>query len=258
MERLLSLLVLILSAYSFLFISSGMADTEENTPGQSDATVRFVIAEHSEIACGDCHKMLANIDCELPGDALGAACNDCHSGQKSLLSDGLLPFHSKSSRNCIDCHSFHETGEITVGNQSFNYSGVSQVRFLCQTCHNSSGLENLSQGHRMAAELYHLDSHILLSQSPSATCQQCHARARSQKADSGDIITAIHINSSASHPIGIKAVPKVKESRPNSASFDIPLLDSRLECQSCHRLNSGSKMSLMSTSQQYDFCLSCH
>ena len=92
----------------------------------------------------------------------GAQCSSCHT-RESLNSNTPVPFHLSTTRQCVECHSFHKPDIVTVRGASFH------LRFQRQGsqaprggCHWGSGdLNHLSAGHRKAAELYHSDNQIL-------------------------------------------------------------------------------------------------
>ena len=219
-----------------------------------------VVAEHTSAACGNCHQFFASVETDGLGEVdLGQGCRDCHNSQPFKLAENYGQFHADDSRSCAECHSFHDVSRIKAGSQAFRFDGSDKTRFLCRTCHNREGaIEGISAGHRAAREYYHRDSQYFEKLTPSATCQECHSGNVTLKIENGEFRRAIHINSLASHPIGR---PLGRMSSLSDKALEISQLyvfDGQVDCQTCHRLNSGSNASLHTFDNQYDLCWSCH
>jgi len=229
-----------------------------------------MVATHADLLCSDCHGWQAAAaegpaaPRSLPSDSSSIAhkCHGCH--QEQLASaERALAFHGPSARGCRECHSFHEPATLTVRGERFAYQyGSDRLRGHCYSCHGAEGnLNLLSNGHRQAASLYHIDASALLGLSPSQGCLRCHSNQSGIAVrDAMDPETPT-FNEHASHPFGVVvAAGGDHSSRHLRQDIDprLPLLEQRLECQTCHQVASETEDLLVPFEAKYDLCLGCH
>lgn len=229
-----------------------------------------MVAAHAVLHCSDCHgwQTASRQESAEPGSlsaeggSLAQKCHGCHQEQLAAAEEELT-FHDQSTRDCRDCHSFHEPASLTAGGERFAYQyGSDRLRGHCYSCHGSEGnLSLLSDGHRRAASLYHIDASALLGLSPSQGCLRCHSNQNGiagRDAMDPDIPT---FNEHASHPYGlVVAAGRGNSSRHLREEIDsrLPLLDQRLECQTCHQVAGETEDLLIPFAAKYDLCLGCH
>lgn len=214
---------------------------------------------HMETDCTRCHPLVADIGATSfsPTD-FSRECRTCHSARIIGTTDFARSFH-QSGAVCTDCHSFHETSRLRVGEADFSVGDRNNRRTgQCGACHSSGSLANLSEGHRAATAFYHSDRPLKLSASQS--CLACHG-AESK------IVTGIRTEGTptfaehGSHPVGIEVVPGsgVPGNRIR-AQLDsrLRLVDGRIECQTCHDLTAGNPSRLVTFENQNQLCRGCH
>ena len=249
-------ILLILLVFSIVQATS---DWEDDDLSFSTGSTKIVKA-HREASCNDCHQMVASFDADMPNkDFLGRKCLDCHASRTVSTSILAEYFHLDKSRACIDCHSFHETDQLTAQGKSFVFDYSETRRFQCISCHNKSGnIQSVSKGHRAVLGKFHENTELSKFSSPSTKCLQCHANQSSSKTHEGEVVTAIHINSSASHVVGVPVRIKGDDGSKAFNQQELSLFEGKMECQTCHRLNAGTKYCLVRFEQDYDLCWSCH
>lgn len=191
-----------------------------------------------------------------------ARCAGCHAAVPAALADSL-GFHRVGARNCLDCHSFHDSNVTRGRAAGIRIDAVKSTGAgHCRGCHDPRGkLLELSEGHRAAADLYHSDSQSLQALSPSESCLNCHADALTSRWGEGLGAGIARISEHASHPVGVAVVP----GRGSGAAYirvhldpRVPLFGGRMECQSCHLLSAGTEDLLVPFPAKLDLCLGCH
>ena len=218
---------------------------------------------HSRIDCSFCHTPVADVASdEMPVFDGSRQCGNCH--QRKATDDKVgLTFHAASSKRCTDCHSFHETEQITAAGETFRFrfDRQSSQMTLCGSCHAKG--ENptmISDGHQKASILYHADHGILAKLTPSQACMLCHEQNASRNA-ANEGLTVPQFQQHNDHPLSVKVVAGSGEPG-NRIRFAIdsrlPLFDGKIECQTCHSLSSQSKGRLRDFSSFTELCKGCH
>lgn len=222
------------------------------------------IPKHDQIRCPACHSFSASTGQDAnPMEMMSRQCRDCHTAGFSSGSADSLGFHSGAQRPCLDCHSFHETGSIRAGAQTFQVDFTKELTvFQCRSCHNRSGdLKPLSEGHKQAAALYHSDLPLLTTLSPSGRCLICHSNRSTTLDFPGPIGNPPRFADHANHPYGIPLGMAGNDpgsgSKPRTDS-GLLLFEGRIECQTCHRLTSDNKDLLATTENEKPICDGCH
>ena len=229
-------------------------------PGEGGEDLRKI---HSGVDCTKCHAPVADIggSDEIPDP--GAQCSSCHT-RESLNSNTRLPFHLSTTRQCVECHSFHKPDIVTVRGASFHLRFQRQgSQALCGGCHAGSGdLNHLSAGHRKAAELYHSDNQILTGLTASQACLVCHSSSASMSSV-GLSLDGMEIPrfDDHGHPIEVAVVPgSGQDGNRMRTTLDprIPLFNQRVECETCHSLTSTSRHLLTGSMNTTELCQGCH
>lgn len=213
---------------------------------------------HEGVECGNCHS--------FGSKAIGGGmtrpssqnCLSCHSPAANTDS----PFHdTRVAGECADCHSFHKPELVIAAADTMSMDFAVLATALCLDCHKSSGLQpEVSAGHRQAAELIHSQRTMAMAKAPSEFCLTCHSNERSGGSEAARNAPRFHV--SASHVFGQTMTAGV--SRPGSAfriQNDIPthlsIFDGKIECQTCHSMNSDNNY-LLSQTIEDGLCGSCH
>lgn len=218
---------------------------------------------HAKIDCSYCHASVADIGDEaMPNLELSRHCQDCHRQRPNDESTDLT-FHTMSNKQCGDCHSFHETDQITADGQDFRFrfdKRSSQVA-ICASCHGEG--ENpamLSAGHRQAAQIYHSDYGQFAGLSPSQACMLCH----SESGPSSDLAAGLKIprfQDHGDHPLGVKVIPGSGEPG-NMIKLNLDsrlkLVGGNIECQTCHSLSANTHARLRDFTSLTELCQGCH
>ncbi len=210
---------------------------------------------HEDIICANCHSFGSKIK-----KFENKRCISCHN---QLFDDNFISdnnFHNDKTRQCTDCHSFHNSNNLIIEKTKTQYDLVSkQGAIHCYTCHSvSSNLSLLSEGHRDARILYHNNSQNILSLSLSQGCMLCHGSSYSSTSNNSSMPV---INNHASHPYEIDVIPGEGNST-NRIRFEIDprikLFDNRIECLTCHNLSAEEDDLLVNFEEPLDFCNGCH
>jgi len=148
-------------------------------------------------------------------------CRRCHAGLQNSHYSGLNPFsdptldrwHDRAARPadvvlCLDCHTPHgEDGNaFLLADQYFRLCQLSRSinphwqELMCNSCH----LERFPEGKR---------PELLSNGDVNAICNRCHHSEFARR---------------EIHPVNIAPSPKIK------VPEDMPLLDGKLTCSSCH------------------------
>lgn len=211
---------------------------------------------HKANDCGQCHKLLSSLDAS--GFSItNQDCLKCHNLNNVNDDFDHLNFHKDQSRNCLDCHSYHDKSEIRARKTSFKFNFDSpSLRMQCGSCHDESvDLNKISEAHREASAVYHSDANYLMYLSPSESCMICHAKTSNYTNKSLSQIKTPKFYEHATHPLGQRAVGyNIK------AQIDpqIKLFNEKIECQTCHNLSSEKKKHISFFEKEYDICMGCH
>lgn len=217
---------------------------------------------HGGMACGDCHETVADIGATaVVAKNPDRTCGSCHNATLETANSFAAAFHRDKSRRCSSCHSFHETSEITAAGSTFTYSKKSGMG-LCAACHNGSGgLDGLSEGHRLAALLFHSNSELLKDVNASTACMVCHATNRVVTINGIAVGNIPQFSDQHTHPLGeVSGIDEVRNTTRIRTTHDprLPLFDNRMECQTCHQLNAPTQFRLVAFDTPRELCLGCH
>jgi len=255
-----SLFAMVLSLLVVSTMLSTMMMYQVGLQGNADAA-----ASHDEIACAKCHSMEAGsgtiLDCMVSFAEAGQTCRSCHSVFATETADGRLSFHENTTRNCIECHNFHDPEVVVAGRASFAVDFRSDDHLdQCALCHSGGmSLHDLSESHRIASAVYHIDSERLDNMTISEACLTCHDQNSSGEVSSGIPADWPRLNVHASHPFGVDLFQFA-----GSGSFDlrvdpnIALFNGKIECATCHRMDSQGDDLLVANGDYEALCSSCH
>ena len=218
-------------------------------------------AGHAKIDCADCHSLVASLDETAAAPSPTRLCRSCHdlTGDKPV---GLAAvFHENPNRSCGDCHLFHEPGMISASGNIFA-PGQSAGPEVCSACHDgSSRMDALSEGHRLAAGLYHSNYAAMSGLTPSESCLLCHSEEQSITIDGLDAAAVPRFNRHRMHPVGpIERRADFRNGVRVRRELDprLRLMGDRMECQTCHQLTATTKNRLIDLGSPQALCLSCH
>lgn len=255
--RLLTALTVFIIGLSTTTSSSDRQDPPELSAMDKAAAP----TQHQQAACRNCHWQ---VDPVASTDHDGASntnqCRLCHTDATTARGSLSEHFHRQMDKQCTQCHSFHETAKLTAGDRQFASPADDGVRYQCRSCHNPAGSQaNLSEAHLMAAvEFYHAKNGRPTDQSPSQSCQTCHADGAHTETPFDGSRPAITINRIASHPNECEVTSSQNRSFRNPIDSRLRLFDNKIQCQSCHSLTSGVDYSLVKFAAPNDLCLGCH
>lgn len=232
--------------------------------GSSAQSLSIGPLEHQNAPCTGCHPIIVSRDnndaMSLPGNR---DCLSCHRGKAGFEKTGNLVFHGDPSRNCTDCHSFHQTNRLSAKGSAFifDYQNNGLIEH-CRSCHKvDATITGFEFTHRIAQDTYHRDFNTLADANLSEPCLNCHRDGLDSKKDDLLSPAAPAIHSDLGHPQGDSPV-----FGPSAGGFSekiptdpkIKLFEGRIECQTCHDLTSDSDNLLSAADQPSDQCLSCH
>jgi hypothetical protein len=218
---------------------------------------------HEQAQCSLCHFTSAAASSDkLVAVTDDGACRSCH----STIQTGAftrLGFHGQPGRQCSDCHTFHESkkmltamGEGELPPRNVNSEGH------CAACHSIEGdLDDVSPGHRVAAQLYHSGEIDLEMLTPSEACLVCHSSGGSTLPSDLMLAEAPQFNEHASHAYGISLQPGWTDPRlriRNVLDVRIQLFDQQIECATCHNLGAREEDLLVEFDTPYGLCQGCH
>lgn len=232
---------------------------------ESTSASESPVASHFGIDCASCHAQVADV----AGDDLGmpsydAKCRNCHTNLAQADMASSMTFHQNPTRPCSNCHSFHNTSEVVAGQRPFLIRFEQKTRFnQCRACHGpGEKLSALSEGHLVAAKLYHSDFKIVGSLTPSQACLTCHSERSTNSPElSPGMSVAPRFVDHASHPVGVQVVPgSGRDGNRIKALLDprLQLFGGRMECQTCHSLSSALPNHLAGFKDRDDLCRGCH
>ena len=239
-----------------VFIGVGVvARPEQNqNPRRGNST-------HAGMDCARCHQVVADIGNNLPSRNPAGACRSCHdlaTGQANIVAES---FHKDRSRQCNECHSFHETSVITAAGTDFTLSPKTGPG-LCAACHNGAGsLGALSEGHLTAARIFHSNSGLLEDVDASTACMICHSENRTIQIDGLSVGSIPQFSERHTHPLGeIRSSGVMKNGTRVRADRDprLHLFNNRIECTTCHQLTAMTKYRLVEFESQPQLCGGCH
>jgi predicted CXXCH cytochrome family protein len=219
---------------------------------------------HETLACDSCHMRTAESGKTLAVE--NNRCLRCHD-TTSPSSSATNTFHASENESCTTCHSFHRTEELKAGDTIIAYKyGDQSIGRHCVSCHaegkRASDLNNqLSEGHRAAARIYHENGPYIAGLTPSEGCLLCHSKHGADALALKVVNSPPRFNEHASHPYGARVAPGM-----NSGGFRIrssidprlALFEGRMECQTCHDVTDNTADLLVRFDQPTDMCLGCH
>jgi predicted CXXCH cytochrome family protein len=230
-------------------------------PGGSQADSRSASVAHDQAACNLCH-FASGDGAEYTGLNRDTQCRNCHLLDKARGVEELA-FHGGKKQDCARCHSFHSTDELKVPGGRASLIALHEAGTgHCRSCHGTAGrLGELSDAHRIAANLYHGDLASLANRSPSEGCLLCHS-AESKSPWKNVLPEATKtFNRHTTHPLGIPN----RATRAANAFLvrldpdkKLPLYQNRIECQTCHLITARNEDLLVSFPEKQDLCLGCH
>jgi predicted CXXCH cytochrome family protein len=245
----------VLASMSFVTISLGVL---ASTPAQEQSSSQT--HPHQSVQCGQCHELVASA---AGAASLGAACRQCHGSSEDSTSTVGIVFHAEESRDCLECHRFHEPESFTVGGEVFSFAGNRErARAHCATCHSSAGRHlDVSEGHQMAAEVfYHASTERLQGMTPSEGCLACHSWDGTTIAiPEGNEVP--RFNEHASHPYGVTVrAGSGRGARRIRDELDtrLPLFGGHIECQTCHEITASTADYLRPYNPPTALCMGCH
>ena len=216
---------------------------------------------HETASCTLCH-FSVGVSARLAGSVRVGKCLSCHAGDEKPGNE-TLGFHEKRDQDCSGCHSFHALDEIRVLGGRLSLDALKEAGTgHCRSCHGAGGrLADLSDAHRVAADLYHGDLSSLRGLSPSQGCLQCHgADSRSSwQENCSQAVGTLKLHNT--HPLGIPN----RATRPvnaylvrNPPDRRLSLYEGRIECQTCHQITTRTPDLVVTISENQDLCLGCH
>jgi len=231
--------------------------------GGADICESETVTGHQEAACSLCHASgRAELSPGSPAGGASEACLGCHAEVVAGNRDPL-GFHDGPGSRCTRCHRFHDPSRMNTSlgeGELPTRTGVAEDH--CAACHaEDAKLDILSPGHRAAARLYHGGALDLAAMTPSEACLSCHSSQGSPLPL--DLIPADtpSFNEHASHAYGIVVMPGAEDPSlriRNVLDPRIRLFDQRIECASCHRLDSRDEDLLVEFESRYGLCQGCH
>lgn len=216
---------------------------------------------HDQAACTLCH-FAAGDEAGFSGYSREDMCRTCH-GPDASRGVAELAFHGNSNSTCARCHSFHSPQEIKVPGGRITLAALSEAGTgHCRSCHGTTGrLGELSDAHRVAANLYHGDLGALAGLSPSEGCLECHSAESDSPWRDAFPDAAKTFNRHSSHPLGI-ANRATRAANAFLVRLDrdgkLPLFQDRIECQTCHVITGRNEDLLVAFPEKQDLCLGCH
>jgi hypothetical protein len=217
---------------------------------------------HGRAECSTCHQVVASIGSTQPILTSVQQCRTCHDPARLTTNKFLAEsFHQDPSRPCRDCHSFHESSTISATGTEFRFSQSTGMA-LCVSCHSGNGsLSSLSEGHLIAAKLYHSNADVLSGLTASEACLVCHSENRTVQID-GLVVSAIpQFSERHMHPLGeIKSTGLMRNGTMIRPTIDarLHLFNNRIECQTCHQLTANTRYCLASFESREELCKGCH
>jgi predicted CXXCH cytochrome family protein len=224
------------------------------------------VSAHESVDCGRCHLFVASNSEEsftLPNQEV--ECRSCHmAALAGRVAEAFpLAFHEDKMRDCRECHFFHKRDLLHSDSLTFSMGKSSSKRdAVCVLCHQEGGkMGNLSAGHRQAASIIHSGWVAQLDAGPSAICLSCHSQHGSGNMTGLNGIAVRQFDKNKDHPYGIvvHATAMVNGSRiRNNIDNRLRLVDSRLECLTCHNLTANNRHRLVIAESQTALCIGCH
>jgi predicted CXXCH cytochrome family protein len=216
---------------------------------------------HGGIDCALCHSLVASLEENFAVASPTQHCRSCHDVQAESPGGSAAAFHEDGNRSCGDCHRFHEPGMIEVQGSVFAPARSAGPE-SCVACHDGGGsTAMLSEGHQLAAAMYHSNDPVLTGLNASESCLLCHAEGVSARVASLETIDVPRFSRHRMHPVGeVKRQNEFRNGVKVRRVFDpqIRLHDNRIECYTCHQLASGTKNRLIDLGSPQALCLACH
>jgi predicted CXXCH cytochrome family protein len=247
-------------AGSAIFAVMGIAESP------TEWTESRPVSAHESVDCGNCHLFVASASNEsyaLPNQQ--AECRSCHMAALSAPRAGTftLAFHEDKMRDCRDCHYFHKRNLLHTDSLSFSMGKNAPARdAVCVNCHRAGGrLENISPGHRLAAPMIHAGWKTHLEAGPSAVCLSCHSQHGADRMESMGMVETRRFDDRTDHPYGVvvRGTAMINGSRiRDNIDRRLRLVDSRLECLTCHDLTANNRHRLVIAESETALCIGCH
>jgi predicted CXXCH cytochrome family protein len=216
---------------------------------------------HQNMACVECHGMVASLDETVTAPPPDQHCRLCHADAGEAGDRLSVVFHRDKSRSCSDCHLFHETNMINAAGNVFA-PAQSGGPGSCEACHDGNEEAAFtSEGHQLAARLYHSNFPEMIGLNASETCLLCHAEEQSEPIASLDPMAIPRFTRHVMHPIGpIKVAGGITGGGRIREVIDprLRIFNGRIECHTCHQLSSATKNRLVDLGSPEALCLGCH
>jgi len=216
---------------------------------------------HANIDCTLCHSLVASLEETVTASSPKQRCLSCHAVPTGNQSGISAAFHEDDNRTCGECHQFHDPGMISAQGNVFA-PVQSGGPGSCIACHyGSEKTAFLSEGHRMAADLYHSNLPEMIGLTSSEGCLLCHAEEQSVPIAGLDPTIVPRFASHRMHPIGpIERTGDFRNGARIRQVLDprLRLYDNRIECHTCHQLTNLDKNRLVDLGSPEALCLGCH
>ena len=216
---------------------------------------------HANIDCAVCHSLVASLDEAATAPSPTERCQSCHGKSYGRQSGLAAAFHQNPNRPCGDCHLYHEPGMISAAGNVFSPT-QSAGPDVCSACHDGTGrMDMLSEGHRLAAGLYHSNYPAIAGLTSSESCLLCHGEEQSLSVEGIVQANVPRFNSHRMHPVGpIGRYAEFRSGVRVRGKLDprLQLFGNRMECQTCHQLTAFTKNCLVDFGSPEALCLACH
>lgn len=215
---------------------------------------------HEDADCTLCHRLVASLEITADNSDPTQQCLRCHSRHDLHIAADAGGFHQNEHRSCGSCHLYHESLTIMAGGRQFMLPEHGTAE--CSTCHNAlESTSSLSEGHQVAAQLFHADNPALIALTASEKCLLCHSEERTTAGEGISALAIPRFSERHMHPVGeVEPVTRSDGEMSLRRSFDprLNLNGDRIECPTCHLLTSQSKNRLVELGSPRDLCLGCH
>lgn len=215
---------------------------------------------HEDADCTLCHRLVASLEITADNPDPTQQCRCCHTRDDLLIVADAGGFHQDQSRPCGSCHLYHEPLTIMAGGRPFILPEHGTA--TCSTCHNAvESTSLLSEGHQVAAQLFHADDPALIELTASEKCLLCHSEERTTAVEGISALVIPRFSEQHMHPVGeVKRVTRSDGEMSLRRNFDprLNLNGDRIECHTCHLLTSQTKNRLVELGSPRDLCFGCH
>ncbi|WP_242157553.1 glycine-rich domain-containing protein [Aestuariivivens sediminis] len=215
-------------------------------PTESLAVTVNTTTDHSLYNCTSCH-----ITHNAPGSSLTAVagnallCQSCHTSTGAASAKPLVNPDNGTSSHAWDVLAENDTKEVWPPSDSSMQLRIVDNKIICSTCHN--------QHENSAGSPY-----LRIDNTGDLLCKDCH-----RKRDKG-LYSTDNSNNRGSHPVGVTY--NGGDSRFNAAPTNTQLVNSKVECSSCHgvhddvtgSLGLAANGNLLRTTNDASLCTDCH